>query len=161
LGEEDKASDAFSRALHENKKGLEDIFGHHGGSGEAFPVELMEDLLASDKKDEVLEFCRYSIQLGFGIGSLDKDESTPEKLIDLLSFIDAGDIAVSVLRNTLSANPTDGNAWLLLGKLYLELGDSSDALLCLHRLKNLKSEAVGDLEKELAKRNAGTVAPTP
>jgi len=122
---------------------------------------LMEDLLASDKKDEVLEFCRYSIHLGFGIGSLDKDESTPEKLIDLLSFIDAGDIAVSVLRNTLSANPTDGNAWLLLGKLYLELGDSSDALLCLHRLKNLKSEAVGDLEKELAKRNAGTVAPTP
>jgi tetratricopeptide (TPR) repeat protein len=161
LGEEEKASDAFSKALQENKKELEGIFGHYGGSGAAYPVELMHKLIELDKKGEVLEYCRYSVQLGFGIDFLDEEETTPEKFIDFLCSIKAGDIAVSVLRNTLAVNPADTNAWLLLGKLYIKLGDSTDAAICLHRLKNLRSEASGDLEKELTKQNSRTGAPTP
>jgi tetratricopeptide (TPR) repeat protein len=63
LGEEDKASDAFSRALHENKKGLEDIFGHHGGSGEAFPVELTRFIHEAHRKQHcnaVLAPCKQN-----------------------------------------------------------------------------------------------------
>jgi tetratricopeptide (TPR) repeat protein len=161
LGEMEKASDAYTKTLQQLKIYHEKLYGYYVPSRYAYPLMLMKKLVELDKKDEVIDFCRYIVEGGYSVVASDTDGSTPEKLIEFLCSIDAGDIAVSALRNRLVGVPGDTYTWFLLGKLYLRLGDTFEAGICLHRLKDLKSETAADLEKEISKVANNKSVPAP
>jgi tetratricopeptide (TPR) repeat protein len=151
LGEKKNAINAYSKALKQNRNSLESLFSNSGGSSDPFPISLMNKLVEFGKKHEVLKFCQYSLQLGFGLQSMDK--AAQNQLFELFNKTGVPAFADSILQNSLSANPGDSNSWFLLGKNYLKKGDSLKAEICLRRLNDLNSELAAALATEIKSRS--------